>query len=281
MIKEKKIYKFDIKEMRLYKTTDRFLNNYNYLKKSLGREPTLEEISDIDQLHYNGTKAVNEAILKTKINQSSNVLDIGSGIGGPARYIANKTRAKVYAIEIQSKLNQIAKKLTLQYKLNKSIKHIRGDVLTYEFKNLKFNNIVSWLALYHIPDRKKLLKKLHLLLKNKGFFYAEDFYLKKNISYNEKADIAKFFHANHLVNLNIYEKELVSNNFEILDIKDMSKNWTTFTKKRLEVFMKNYENHLKINSKITVKNVLSFYDLAFKLLSNDIIGGIRYTTKKN
>ena len=61
----------------------------------------------------------------------------------------------------------------------------------------------------------------------------------------------------------------------------MSKNWTTFTKKRLEAYIKNYENHLKINSKITVKNVLSFYDLAFKLLSNDIIGGIRYITKKN
>ena len=149
MIKEKKINKFDIKEMRLYKTTDRFLNNYNYLKKSLGREPTLEEISDIDQLHYNGTKAVNEAILKTKINQSSIVLDIGSGIGGPARYIANKTRAKVYAIEIQSKLNQIAKKLTLQYKLNKSIKHIRGDVLTYEFKNLmNTRNKIEKLSIY-------------------------------------------------------------------------------------------------------------------------------------
>ena len=62
MIKEKKKNKFNIKEMSLYKTTDRFLNNYNYLKKSLGREPTLEEISDIDQLHYNGTGAVNEAI---------------------------------------------------------------------------------------------------------------------------------------------------------------------------------------------------------------------------
>ena len=73
MIKEKKINKFNIKDMSLYKTTDRFLNNYNYLKKSLGREPTLEEISDIDQLHYNGTGAVNEAISKTKINKNSTV----------------------------------------------------------------------------------------------------------------------------------------------------------------------------------------------------------------
>ena len=31
---------------------------------------------------------------------------------------------------------------------------------------------------------------------------------------------------------------------------------------------------LKVNSKITVNNVLGFYDLAYKLLSNKIIGGI-------
>ena len=78
--------------MSLYKTTDRFLNNYNYLKKSLGREPTLEEISDIDQLHYNGTEAVNEAISKTKINKNSRVLDIGSGIGSLQDILLEKLR---------------------------------------------------------------------------------------------------------------------------------------------------------------------------------------------
>ena len=280
MIKEKKKNKFNIKEMSLYKTTDRFLNNYNYLKKSLGREPTLEEISDIDQLHYNGTGAVNEAISKTKINKNSTVLDIGSGIGGPARYIARKTKANIYAIEIQNELNQIAKKLTSSYKLNNSIKHIRGDVLIYDFKNVKFDNIVSWLALYHIPERKRLLKKLHFLLKDNGLFYAEDFYLKKNIDNSEKESLAKCFHANHLIDFNIYKRELINNNFEILEITDMSTNWTKFTKNRLNTYKNNYYNHLKVNSKITVNNVLGFYDLAFKLLSNNIIGGIRYIIKK-
>ena len=83
-----------------------------------------------------------------------------------------------------------------------------------------------------------------------------------------------------MIDFNIYEKELINNNFEILDITDMSTNWTTFTKKRLNTYKNNYEKHLKINSKITVNNVLSFYDLAFKLLSNNIIGGIRYIIKK-
>ena len=52
----------------------------------------MEEISDIDQLHYNGTEAVNEAISKTKINKNSTVLDIGSGIGGLQDILLEKLR---------------------------------------------------------------------------------------------------------------------------------------------------------------------------------------------
>ena len=78
MIKEKNLNKFNIKEMSLYKTTDRFLNNYNYLKKFRQRTHIGRNLR-YRPLHYNGTEAVNEAISKTKINKNSTVLDIGSG----------------------------------------------------------------------------------------------------------------------------------------------------------------------------------------------------------
>ncbi len=272
---------FNIKEMNLYKTTDRFLNNYNHLKKKLKREPTIEEISDIDQLHYNGVKAVDEAILKTKIKKNSLVLDIGSGIGGPARYIVNKTKSTIYAIEIQEELNSIAKKLTTNYNLNNLIHHIPADILSFNFKGLKFDSIVSWLAFYHIPNREKLLRNLYELLKVDSCIYVEDFYLKKNLTNNEKKKLSKQFHSNHLVNYKFYQDELINNKFKILEFTDMSKNWTKFTKNRLDKFIENYDKNIKINSKNSVDNVLSFYELAFELLSNEVIGGIRYVAKKN
>ena len=77
-----------------------------------------------------------------------------------------------------------------------------------------------------------------------------------------------------------YLRELVNNNFKVLEIQDMTENWTFFTKNRLNNFKKNYNKHLKINDKITADNVLSFYTLAYKLLSNNIIGGIKYIIKK-
>ena len=271
---------FNIEEMNLYKTTDRFLNNYKHLKKTLKREPTLEEISDIDQLHYNGIEAVNEAILKTKIKESNIVLDIGSGIGGPARYLANKTNAKVYAVELQKSLNDIGSELTHNYKLDKNIFHINADILEYNFNKIKFNNIVSWLALYHIPKRTELLKILYNILDDRGYMYVEDFYLKKNITNNEQKILAKNFHANHLVHLKTYKEELKSSKFYLLECLDMSADWTEFTQNRLLNFKKNYAKHIQINNKNTADNILKFYSLAYDLLSKNIVGGIRYIVKK-
>ena len=155
---------------------------------------------------------------------------IGSGIGGPARFIANQTKSKIYAIEIQEQLNNIAKRLTIKYKLDNNINHINTDILNYNFQNLKFTNIVSWLAMYHIPNRTKLLKIISNVLHNNGYLYSEDFYLKKNLNNTEEENLARLFHANHLVSYECYLRELVNNNFKVLEIQDMSENWTFFTK---------------------------------------------------
>ena len=50
--------KYNINEMNLYKTTNRFFKNFIELKKSLNRLPTILELFAIDHLHYNGADAV-------------------------------------------------------------------------------------------------------------------------------------------------------------------------------------------------------------------------------
>ena len=84
-----------------------------------------------------------------------------------------------------------------------------------------------------------------------GLFYAEDFYLKKNINNNEKRNIAKYFHANHLIDFNIYQRELINNNFEILEITGhVSLDWTKFTENRLKKYKNNYTIILKLIVKL-------------------------------
>ena len=112
----------------------------------------VKDLSKFDQFHYHGTDAIDISIKKLDINEKCKILDIGTGNGGPARYIANKTGAKITAIELQSDQNQLANSLTKKCGLSNKVNHICGDILDYDFKSEKFDAVVSCLTLYHIPN---------------------------------------------------------------------------------------------------------------------------------
>ena len=101
--------------MKLYQNVDRIFNELKAINKDKSKSLNVHDLFKFDQLHYNGTKAVDFAIKKTKINKNKLVLEIGSGIGGPARYIGYKTKSLVTALELQKDQNKVAKILTKKY----------------------------------------------------------------------------------------------------------------------------------------------------------------------
>ena len=80
----------NIKSMKLYNFIDRVYNELKELGKETKGELSVNELSSFDQLHYHGTEAIDFVIEKFKIEHNFKVLEIGSGLGGPARYLAKK-----------------------------------------------------------------------------------------------------------------------------------------------------------------------------------------------
>ena len=54
-----------------------------------------------DQWHYHGTEAIAAAARALRLTARSRVLDIGAGVGGPARYLAHTVGCHVTALELQ------------------------------------------------------------------------------------------------------------------------------------------------------------------------------------
>jgi hypothetical protein len=50
-----------------------------------------EQLFPLDQSHYYGTDAIRAAFELLGLGPASRVLDIGAGVGGPARYLAHTT----------------------------------------------------------------------------------------------------------------------------------------------------------------------------------------------
>src|SRR6185295_1056907 len=100
-----------MKTMKLYDQVERINNEIEALGLGADGPLKVEDLTAFDQYHYLGTSAVDHAIESLGIGAGSRVLEIGSGIGGPARYVAQRTGAHVSALELQSDLHRTAERL--------------------------------------------------------------------------------------------------------------------------------------------------------------------------
>ena len=101
-----------MKDMRLYDQVDRILNELREQGIDDDAPLSVEDLTPFDQYHYHGTEAVDYAAGLMGAAENTDVLEIGSGIGGPARYLAQSKGSRVTALELQPDLNALAASLT-------------------------------------------------------------------------------------------------------------------------------------------------------------------------
>ena len=271
----------NIKSMKLYNHVDRIYNELREIGKNDSDPLNVSDLVKFDQLHYCGLEAIDYSIKQLGINSKNSILEIGSGLGGPARYIAHKTGAKITALELQHDQNNIAKNLTNRCNLSKNVIHICGDILNHNWKDQKFDIIVSWLSLFHIREHKKLLTKCFDLLNSEGYFYAEDLINKGKFTKNELVELSLELYANYLPDGKTYKEDLINMGFNIILFQDMTKKWNKFTLERYISYDKERDRNLRIHGESVVESLSSFYNFIVRYFSGGKLGGIRVIAKKN
>ena len=270
----------NIKSMKLYTNVERVYNELAELGRGENDLLSVEEVSSFDQLHYHGTDALDTAIRLIGISPEQSLLEIGSGIGGPARYLASKSGAHITALELQDDQNQIAQQLSQRCGISQNLSHECGDFLTYDWGDRRFDAIVSWLALYHIPDRRNMLARCHDVLKTSGKFYTEDLCRKGQFSVEEKQELERELYAITLPEISAYTDDLEAIGFEIESLEDMTDDWRDFTSKRLEAYRKDRVRHVRIHGETSVDSLDQFYSAVNKYFQSGKLGGIRLCAKR-
>ena len=124
----------DIKSMKLYTHVERIYHELAEL--GIGENDPIEvaELSQFDQLHYHGTDALDDAIRIIGSKPGQYWLEIGSGIGGPARYLAATADIRITALELQPDQNELAANLTERCGLSDQVEHYCGDFLQTDWE---------------------------------------------------------------------------------------------------------------------------------------------------
>ncbi|MFA5403048.1 MAG: methyltransferase domain-containing protein [Candidatus Omnitrophota bacterium] len=270
----------NIKRMKLYRHPERIYNELDATGYKEGIPLKAADLSPFDQYHYLGTDAIDEAIGSLKIDSGKKIIDIGSGIGGPARYLAEKTGCQVTALELQPDLNQIASSLTERCNLSGSVNHLCGDILEFPEKDGNFDAAVSWLSFLHIPDRAALLKKCCNILKPGGKIFIEDFCKRGEFDRQESRILSEDVQCPYLPTAGEYKNQLIENGFTKIELTDKTTCWNNFVKERMGKFIENRDRYAGIHGIEITEEMEDFYKKILQLFAGNNLGGLRIIAKK-
>ena len=270
----------NIKTMKLYPEAKRIFRELDNLGFNENEAIDAQSLFSFDQLHYHGVQSVKECIEALKIKKADKLLEIGSGWGGPSRYIAHMVGANVEALELQKDYHDVGCSLTERCGLADRVEHVCTDFLNYENKSNHFNNIVSWLALYHIPNRQKSCMRIFELLKPGGRVFIEDLTVcDRNANVNWDL-LKKDLFANSLICLDDYKSYFENVGFKIDVCEDMTINWTEFTRNRYFSFLERKNDFIDLHGSELFDQMEYFYMKIVEYFNMKAIGGLRLICSK-
>jgi cyclopropane fatty-acyl-phospholipid synthase-like methyltransferase len=268
-----------IKTMKLYSDVERVDRELRALGKSPHAPLTPEDLAAFDQLHYGGTDAVDEATRRMGIDSSTRVIDVGAGLGGPARHLASTTGCRVTAIELQRELHTSASRLTLRCGLEKRVEHMHGDFLKAILPVAGFDALVSWLTFLHIPDKAELLERCRSVLKASGRIYIEDFFRRGPLTAAETESLDRDVYCNELPTADEYREVLDGAGFQDIELLDMSAEWTDFVADRRRRFAADRVRFVHLHGPATFGKLDAFYRTMQTLFGGGNLGGMKITAR--
>jgi len=127
--------------------------------------PTIEVLAPYDQFHTRGMEATVEMAESIKVSPDDHILDIGSGIGGPARYFATCFGCKVTGIDLTPDFCDVARHFTRLLGLEDKVTIELGDALAMPFADATFDGAYSMNVSMNIADKGALYREIYRVLK--------------------------------------------------------------------------------------------------------------------
>lgn len=131
--------------------------------------PTMETLAPYDQFHSRGLEATIELADQMPVRSTDRILDIGSGIGGPARYVANRFGCHVTGIDLTPEFCDVAQHLTRLMHLDDRVTFEVGNATQTRFADATFDGAYSINVAMNIADKQGFYREIHRVLKPGGW----------------------------------------------------------------------------------------------------------------
>jgi len=129
---------------------------------------TPETLAPIDHFHGKGVVATEELAALLQPTASDHLLDIGCGIGGPARWIAAKYGCRVTGVDLTTEFCEAARELNGLCGLVDRVQILHGSALALPVPNESFDRAYSQAALMNVSDKRSVFREVQRVLRPGG-----------------------------------------------------------------------------------------------------------------
>jgi SAM-dependent methyltransferase len=135
---------------------------------------TVAQLAPLDQFHTRGILATAELANAAELESSTRILDLGCGIGGPARYLAATFGCKVTAVDLSPSFIDAASYLTARCGLSDRVTYRVCDALHLPFEDAAFEVVFLQHVAMNIENRSALYTEVRRVLAPGGRFATYD-----------------------------------------------------------------------------------------------------------
>jgi ubiquinone/menaquinone biosynthesis C-methylase UbiE len=180
--------------------------------------PGLRDLAPYDEFHIGGWHATGHLFARMEPQADMRILDIGSGLGGAARYCADMAGAHVTGIDLSRDYVDTAQALSFLTGLSERTDFRVGDAAALPFEKQAFDMAYTIHVAMNIEDKAAFYKSVHRVLKPGAVFGIYDVLAEKGakpvtfpVPWAAKKDMS------FLATLDEMKKHLKAAKFEIVE----------------------------------------------------------------
>ena len=197
---------------------------------------TEDVLQEHDQDHYGGIEANDILADKAGIRREHHVLDVCSGMGGPARYLAHRIGCRVTGLDLTRSRYDSAIRLTQLAKLTGPVDFRLGDALNMPFEDASFDVVIGQEAWCHVPDKARLIAESARVLKPGGAIAFTDILRREPLQAAELQRMQEGMPFPTLETLDGYGRLLTQNGCMVIVRDDLSEHWSQILVQRLAMY---------------------------------------------
>ena len=147
--------------------------------KIMGKELdaiTPADLASVDEFHIGGREATTELAQLAGLNSEIHVLDLGSGLGGSARYMASEFGSSVTGLDLTQEYCDVATMLAGLTHLDSKVVFRQGSALDMPFESESFDLVWTEHTQMNISDKMKFYSEIARVLRPDGRLVFHDIF---------------------------------------------------------------------------------------------------------